>query len=217
MDPFIILGTVVLIAFVVLGALFYMLSKEGQKKEEKVVPITDLEQLKKDFSPHLFEQKDPKVLEKGPEIIPVLTPKVSLPTQEVQPSLIETLTKENESLKSQQADLEQAQQKLIELQGETSNLKTENTGLQTQLGSANAKVRLLEEEISRANATVSELNQAKEVLLSAPKSGPDEEALRHELESLKYELIKARAQSSGLERVSSNYKNQLEDLLRKSK
>ena len=38
--------------------------------------------------------------------------------------MIETLTKENESLKDHQADLEQAQQKLTELQGEASNLKT---------------------------------------------------------------------------------------------
>ncbi len=171
MDLFIILGAVVLITFVVLGVLFFLLSKEGQKK---------------DFSSRFFEQKDLKV---------------SLPTQEVQTSLIETLTKENESLKSQQANLEQAQHKLIELQGEASGLKTENTGLKTQLESTHAKARLLEEEmaavkiqmgeeISRVNATVSELN---------------------------YKLIKARAQSSGLERVSFNYKNQLEDFLRKSK
>ena len=32
---------------------------------------------------------------------------------------------------------------------------------------------------------------------------------------MQYELIKARAQSSGLERVSFNYKNQLEDFLKK--
>ena len=96
--------------------------------------------------------------------------------------MIETLTKENESLKSQQADLEQAQQKLIELQGEASGLKTENLNLQTQLESTNAKVHLLEEqmtavkiqmgeEISRANATVTELTREKEALLSAPKAG----------------------------------------------
>jgi chromosome segregation ATPase len=81
------------------------------------------------------------------------------------------------------------------------------------------------EEISRANAMVSELNREKEALLSAPKAEPDE-ALRQQLqelnaqlleknESLQYELIKARAQSSGLERVSFNYKNQLEDFLKK--
>ena len=52
---FIILGAVVLIAFVVLGVLFYMLSKEGQKKEEeKAVPVTDLEQLKKEITHQAF-------------------------------------------------------------------------------------------------------------------------------------------------------------------
>ena len=147
-------------------------------------------------------------------------PKVSLSAQAVQvPSdeskqLIETLTKENESFKNQQVHLEQAQQKLVELQEETSHLRAENLSLQTQLESTHAKVRLLEEEASRANATVSELNREKEALLSAPKPESDE-ALRNELESLKYELIKAKAQSSGLERVSFNYKNQLEDFFKK--
>jgi len=291
---FIILGVVVLITFSVLGVLFYMLNKEGQKKEEeKAVPVTDMEQLKKDLSTQLFEPSDGKVVEKDSEIIPVFQPKVSLPTQEAQPSiedeaykkraqtledellaiskkaagqsdearqLIETLTKENESLKNQKADLEQAHQKLVELQAEASLLKTENASLQTQLESTDAKVHFLEEEmaavriqmgeeISRANAVVSELNREKEILLSAPKP-ESEEVLRGELESLKseqiqlkqkyddlekshlklsalstqlaeknelleYELIKARAQSSGLERVSFNYKNQLEDFFKK--
>jgi len=246
------------------------------------------------MSSQVFEQKDFNVIEKDSEIIPVFTPKVSLPTQEaVRPSpedeaykkraqeledellaiskkaagqsdeakqLIENLTKENEALKNQQADLIQAQQKLVEIQGEASNLKTENISLQTQLESTNAKVSLLEdqmaavkiqmgEEISRAKATVTELTQEKEALLSAPHPEPDQ-ALQHELETLKseqiqlnekfrnletanqkllelntqlkeknelmqYELIKARAQSIGLERVSFNYKNQMEDFFKK--
>lgn len=174
--------------------------------------------------------------------------------------MIESLTKENELLKKQKADLEQAKQKLMELQTEASGLKTDNASLQVQLESANIKVRFLEEEIasfkmqmgeeiSKANATVTQLNREKEELLSAPKPS-QEEALRQELESLKteqeqlkqkyedmdrtyqklrelnvrleekndllqYELIKARAQSSGLERVSFNYKTQLEDFFKK--
>jgi hypothetical protein len=294
---FIILGVVVLLTLALLGFLFFMLAKEGQKKEEdqQAVPVKDLEQLKKELSTHLFEQNEQRVIEKGSEIIPVFQPKVALPTQEaVIPSpeddaykkrakqledellgishtaisqsdearrMIDTLTEENESLKRQKVDLQQAQEKLVELQGEASNLKTENTGLQTQLDSTNAKMRLLEEEmaavkvqmgeeISRANATVAELNREKEALLSAPKPEPDQ-ALRQEVDSLnaehlelkqkcedleraqqklrelnahlieknealQYELIKARAQTSGLERVNFNYKNQLEDFLRKA-
>jgi len=280
---FIILGVVVFITFIVLGVLFFMLSREAQKKEEekKAVPLTDLNQLKKDLSMGLLEPQKPKAPRLEAEIIPPFEPKVSLPTQAVQvpipveddvykkrakeleeelrtitlkaegqsdeaKRLIETLTQENEALKSQRASLEQAQQKLVELQGESSNLKTENANLQTQLETTNAKVGLLEgqmaaikiqmeEETSRANAAVTELNREKEALLSTPKPEVDQ-TLHQELEILKseqiqlkqkievleksnqelqYELIKARAQSSGLERVSFNYKNQLEDFFKK--
>jgi len=291
---FIILGGVVLIAIVVLGLLFFMLSKEGQKKEDqKAVPVTDLNLLRKELSPGLLKPQTPKDSKAENQINPAFVPKVTLPTQEaVTPleddsykkraqeledelrtisqkaqdqsseakQMIETLTQENESLKSQKADLEQAQQKLVELQQESSKLNTENLNLESQLETTNAKVRLLEEqmtavklqmgeEISRANATVTELNREKEALLTAPKPEADQ-ALLQELDALRtgqaqlkqdhaelekthqklreynahliekndvlhYELIKARAQTSGLERVSFNYKNQLEDFLKK--
>ncbi len=166
--------------------------------------------------------------------------------------LIADLTKENESLKSQKVDLEVAQQKLAELQGESSLLKTENVSLQNELEGTNAKVRLLEEqmtafkvqmgeEVSRAQETVAQLIREKEELLSAPKPEPqaqpipDQQMLqelttlkgehaqlkeRYDVlektrEQLEYDLIKARAQTSGLERISFNYKNQLEDFFKK--
>jgi len=278
---FIILGVVVFLTFGVLGVLFFMLNKEGNKKDkEKVVPVTDLEELKRELSnSKLFEQEDIKADSPSPEIIPVFTPTVTLPVQETQTlaegqtydkrsreledelltiskkadsqsdealKMVETLTKENEFLKSQEAYLHEAQQKLEKLQGEASGLKLDNAALQIQLESTNEKVHLLEEqmaavkaqmgeEITRANALVTELKQEKETLLAAPK--PEAElALAQELETLKfelaqltqkyealeksyqqlqYELIKARAQSSGLERVSFNYKNQLEDFFQK--
>lgn len=277
---FIILGAVVSLTFVVLGVLFFMLNKEGHKREnENAVPVTDLEELKRELSTKLFEQNDAQPVDKNPEIIPIFTPRLTLPTQETQTipeekayekraqdledelltiskkaegqsdearKLIETLTIENESLKSRQSELEEAQRKLDDLQGEALGLKSDNAGLQAQLESTNAKVLFLEEqmaavkaqmgeEITRANAMVSDLKQEKETLLSAPK--PEAELqLRQELEALKsdqarltqkyeeleksyqqlqYELIKARAQSSGLERVSFNYKNQLEDFFKK--
>ena len=79
---FIILGVVVLITFVVLGVLFFMLGKEGQKKKKKGVPVTDLNQLKKELSSGLFERINPRSSEEDSEIIPAFEPKVSLPTQE---------------------------------------------------------------------------------------------------------------------------------------
>ncbi len=175
MDLFIVLGVIVLITFVVLGVLFFMLSKEqGSLQMRSGEEKSSLEDE--------AYKKRAKELE---DELRAITLKADRQSDEAR-HLIETLTKENESLKSQQANLEQAQQKLLE--------------------STNAKARLLEEEmavvkiqmgeeISRANAMVSELNREKE--------------------ALKYELIKARAQSSGLERVSFNYKNQLEDFFKK--
>jgi chromosome segregation ATPase len=295
---FIILGAVVLIAIVVLGVLFFMLGNEGKKKEASAVPVTDLNQLKKELSSGglLDPVQKPKFVLKNSEVIPPFVPKVSLPTQKVQSPLgddaykkraeeleeelksiaqkaegqsdeakkmIEDLVEENESLKSQKDNLEQAQQKLTELQGEAVSLQTENAGLQSQLQTTNAQVRLLEEqmtsfklqmgeEISRANAAVVELTKEKETLSAAvPIPVPEPDAVLHqELEALKiqqaqlrqryddlertheklrelnttlmekndllqYEVVKSRAQSSGLERVSFNYKNQLEDFLKK--
>ena len=59
---FIILGAVVLIAIVVLAVLFFMLNKEGKKEEEQAVPLTDLNQLKKELSSGLLEPKVSKVV-----------------------------------------------------------------------------------------------------------------------------------------------------------
>ncbi len=286
---FIVLGMVVLVTFVVLGMLFFMLRKEGQK-EEKVVPLTDLQQLRKGFSPDFEKPKAPKN-----DIVPPFEPKVGLPLQKTQTppapvddtfkkraqeleeelkkisqkaqdqsteakQMIDNLTKENDALKSQKASLQDAQTKLIQVESEANHLKIQNTGLQTQLDATNAKVQLFEEqmaavkiqmgdEIARANATVAQLTQEKESLAAAPKAEPDL-ALRQEITSLEseltglkqkysdleknnqqlrelnthlmektdalqYEMTKARAQSSGLERLSFNYKNQLEDFFKK--
>ena len=293
---FIVLGVVVLMTLGVLGALFYMLAQEGKTKiEEKVVPLTDLAQLKKELSNQLFEPNQDKVIEKDNEVIPVYESKIQVPVQEEPPQaspediaykkraqlledellaiskkadgqseearqLIINLTRENESLKSEKALLEETQQKLTQLESQADGLKAENGSLQSQLETTNAKVVLLEEqmtsvkmqmgeEIARANETVTELTREKEALLSTPKPVEDE-TLSQELaalkiekaqlnqrcddiekdlqglkgnnqeliakcETLEYELIKAKAQSSGLERIGFNYKNQLEDFFQK--
>jgi chromosome segregation ATPase len=206
---FIILGMVVLLAAIVLGVLFFMLAKEEQEKLAF--------ESKASFPPHAVQAP---VEDELRAVIQKADGRLNEAKQR-----IETLTKENESFKDQQAKLEQDQQKLVVgLQAQLELTNEKGRLLEEEISRANAKVHLLEEEISRANATVSELNREKEELLSAPKpelpkSEPPkpepDEALRHELESLKYELIKAKAQTSGLERVSFNYKNQLEDFFKK--
>ena len=255
---FIVLALVVLITFAILGGLFYMLSKEGSdKNEDKAVPLTDLNQFKKELSETVvlspLPSMEPSVdemayknrvaeLENELESIAL---KAEDQTREAN-KLIETLSAENEALKTDKAGVEEAQQKLAELQGEASTLKVDNLNLQTQLETSGARVRLLEEqmdvvkmqmgeELARANAAISELTHEKEAVVSPVKQEVDLgasqeldvlkseqialkqkcENLEKENQSLEYELIKARAQSSGLERISFNYKNQLEDFLKK--
>jgi chromosome segregation ATPase len=207
---FILLGVIVLITFVILGVLFFTISKEGEEKVELYTgPISSGSQSPLQMQSEVKQAsiEDEVYKKRAQELegeLLAITRKAAGQSDEAR-QVIENLTKENETFKSQQVNLEQTQQKLIELQGKVSNLETENVSLQTQAESNNGKMRLLEEqmavvkiqmgeEISRANATVSELNHQKEVL--------------------NHELIKARAQSSGLERVSFNYKNQLENFLK---
>jgi FtsZ-binding cell division protein ZapB len=129
---FIILGAVVLTAFIVLGVLSFLLSQEEQK--EKAVLVTDFSQLKEKLSSQKQFSLEDEAYKKRAQALEneLLTfSKEADGRSNEAKQTIETLTKENESLKSKQSDLE-------------------------------------------------------------------------------YELIKARAQSSGLERVNFNYKNQLE-------
>jgi DNA repair exonuclease SbcCD ATPase subunit len=243
MNLFIILGVIVLITIAVLGFLFYTFNKEGQEKE-KAVPVTDFEQLKKELSsgqisttaqnfpqerkeekqPSLEDETHKKRIQELEDELFALSKKTSSQSKKAS-EMAETLTKENETLKNQLANLELSQKKLLESQGETSDLKNKNISLLTQQEAANEKASILENEITalkvqmgeesrRANETVAELARAKESLLSAFNQ-ESEESMRKEIESLKYELVKAKAQTSGLERVSFNYKNQLEDFLKK--
>ena len=68
---YIVLGVVVLLAFIVLGVLFYTLNKEGQsKKEEKFVPATNSDQLNNKSSSGPLEPINVGLKEDDPEIIP---------------------------------------------------------------------------------------------------------------------------------------------------
>jgi len=280
----IILGVLVLVTFGVLGFLFFMLDKEGKKKEEVVVPLTDLSQIKRelaDVAEVVSEVTPPFVPQMTEPIVPPqyvaqedtykkraqeleeelvgISKKAEEQSQEAR-QMIEDLTRENENLRIQQANLVQAEQKLAGFKSESEHLQTENIALQTQLDSTVARMRLLEEEmtavklqmgeeITKANAAVSELRLEKEALVLSSNKAEDD-AIKQELEELKaqqvilkqdfdaleetngklrsdnadltqkvdalqYELVKARAQSTGLERIGFNYKNQLEDFFKK--
>jgi uncharacterized protein YgiM (DUF1202 family) len=210
---FIILGAVVLTAIVVIGILYFMLSKEGQKKEEeKAVPFTDFlekpivseEPVSPATPSHLpvqsIEIKSPVVDDTYKKRAQGLEDELRTIKQkaeeqaDVSREMVVTLTKENQTLKNKEAESDEALQKLTALQQEVTSLKTENANLKTQLESTNAAMS----ELKRVGV-VEDLH-------------PELEKINEEL---KYELVKAKAQNSGLERISFNYKNQLEESLKK--
>ena len=230
---YIILGAIVSITFVVLGILFYTLSNEGKDKEEdKAVPLTNFNQHKNDLPSTSPKSQTFKAPQDDSEVIPASMPKVSSATAFEQTSLeddaskkriqaledelraikqkseeqadvtremILSLTKENQILKTQHAEVAEPQEKSTELEAELANFKAENSTLKAQLESANAKK--------------SEPDEALGLELESLKS--QQIQLQQKCEGLEYELVKARAQSSGLERVNLNYKNQVEDFLKK--
>ena len=70
MALFIVLGVVVLTTFFVLGFLFFTLDQEGQKEKEKVVPLRDVLQLRREVSDAPAEPQIPKAVDEpaSPEI-----------------------------------------------------------------------------------------------------------------------------------------------------
>jgi predicted nucleic acid-binding Zn-ribbon protein len=149
MALFIVLGLVVLLTIVIVAALFILLNKEGQKEE--AVPVADLQALKKELSSQVFEQKD--LMEKDSELIPVFTPKLTIPIEDPQSSL------ENEQYKKRAEALEeelrtinlQANGQSQEAQRLITTLTEENQALKSQqanLQQAQQKLDQLESEAS---------------------------------------------------------------------
>jgi len=195
---YIFLGVVVIITFVVLGILFNTLSKEGQQKEdEKVVPLTDFSQLKDEVSLNLPVEHKPDLKATEDEIIPV-PPAVELDTYKKRVLELEGEIRTTKQKTEEQSDV--ARQMILDLTKDNQSLKNQLNDLQE----AQTKLSELQTQLETSNAKVQQ----------PPPSEPDE-ALRQELETLKYELVKAKAQSSGLERISLNYKNQQEDFLKR--
>ncbi len=126
---------------------------------------------------------------------------------------IDTLTKENEKLKTEAQQGHKA--RMVETQQSLDRLREDNSSLQGQLEAQQAKVKELQDEIAvvrkhmgdellAANAEIAALKAAP------PSAGP---ASVEEIEALHNENIKHRAQASGFERMCDNYKVQLEQAL----
>ncbi len=154
----------------------------------------------------------------------------------------EALKNEQQKVQKQDGSLEQAQQEVEDLrrdnmvvqdqlqssQAKLRELQEEMTALRQQmadeLAQANAALTALQSVPQPVPVPVEELNALKaqnetlqhaneELQLTSQKLKELNTNLMEKSEMLQYELIKNRAQASGLERVSENYKTQVEKLL----
>ncbi len=215
---YLIMGGVVLIALSVVGFLFFMLNKEGQKPHDNVVPYVPM------IQPAFEEDVYKKRIGDLEGELQAISQKAA--DQERQAGvLMEHLRQENESLKSAQARVPALEEKLVEIQGQAGDLQGANSILQNQLDSAEGKVRLLEtelvafkkqmgDELAASNATVARLKLEQESVAKDPDASLKETnaQLLEQVTSLEYEITKMRAQSSGLVRINENYKEQIETL-----
>jgi len=238
MALFILLGAVVVTAFFVVGFLFFILDKEGRNEEEqRAVPLTDLSQMIPPPKYSVTEDTYKKRTQELEEELLALAKKAKDELAQAHQT-IEGLIHDNEALKIQQAALSQAQQKILELQTQLDSSTLKARSLEEEMAAVKTQMG---EDLVRARAMVSELNLEKasqvdtrsqelEVLRAEQARlkqncedlEKTEQKLREmntdltqKVDALQYELVKARAQSTGLERIGFNYKNQLEDFFKR--
>ncbi len=221
---FIILGAVMLLAVVVVGYLFYVESKEAAAASLSL-------SVEKSFQESTYQ----KQLAQLEEELQARLKAAKEQSQEAS-ATIENLTKENEQLKSEhstqmitaEANLTKAQESVESMRTEQSNLQnqlsesqtkanqllTENQTLQRSLEAASTEIaknfqdqiNALKEENQTLKSTSDDLTIANQQLkdLNAP--------LVEKSEFLQWELTKARAQMTSLERACENYQHQLQDV-----
>lgn len=187
MGLLIVLGVVVTLAAIVIGVLFFMLSQEGKKVEEKAVPVTDIQELNKKLSSKLFEQNENKVIEKGSEVIPVFSPKVGLPVQEVQ------ISPEDEAYKK----------KALELEGELRAISQKADG---QSEEAKQMIKALMLENDSLKSRQAELEEAQQKLDEIQKEASQ---LKFDNMGLQSQLETANAKVHLLEEEMASFKFQM--------
>ena len=224
MSLFYVLGAVVLIALGVVGFLFYLLNKESDQ-DLKVVPITSPEGLLKPVTPSMQEQEYKAKVENLEEELRAISEKGVAQAQEAM-TMIEKLSKENETLKnfkSQEAAIQNEDLALAQKQAE--QLHQDNGLLQAQLVSSQEKVRQLQEEavairqrmedeLASGKETIEQFKKEREEALALARETQEVKAqnaaLQEEIKALQLANQKLRAQASGLEKICENYKMQLE-------
>ncbi len=198
---YIIVG-VVFFAGALLGFLFCTLRKESSPSVS-IQPIMP------------SEMKDPglqKHVEDLEEEMRLMSEKAVAQAQEAM-AKINTLTKENEKLKTETQQGHKT--KMVEAEQSLERLREDNSSLQGQLEAGQAKVKELQDEIAAVRKHMGDELLAANAEITAlkavpPSAGP---APAEETEALHNEITKYRAQASGFERMCDNYKVQLEQAL----
>ncbi len=220
---FIILAAVALLAALVVGYLFYMVGKEAAEDTQKTVAITDLSKFKESFveQPSQESVYQKRVIELEQEV-QMITQKTQDQSQEAS-ATIESLKKEAE------ANLIKAQQAIESMREEQSNLQNRLSESQTQVHTLEEEMALtLQRSLEAASTEIAknfqdEINTLKgenqalknasnDLTMANQKLKELNEPLMEKSELLQWELTKARAQMTSLERACENYQHQLQDV-----
>ena len=228
MTLFIIFGIVVCIALAVVGALFYLLSKESQKADVKAVPIANPHEVFKS-GPSIQEREYKRRVDELEVELKSISEKGTAQSQQAL-AMVDELKKENEELKGQRfKENQEFSKELHALRQQTTDLSRDNSALQIQLESSQSKAQALQDEaIAIQKQMKTELAQAQDQLAqgtsqtAALQEAQNRiEVLQQELQELQTahkklqelnaaELLKHRAQSSGWERLCENYRLELQ-------
>ena len=225
---FYVLGTIVFIAVGVVGFLFYLLSKElPGKGEVKVVPIHPQELIQPaGFSPETEEYRNK--IEELEEELRAFSQKSVTQAQETM-AAVDTLTKENQTLKEQKSKQdEEIHKQFVLAQDQMQQMHQDNTSLQVQLQSSQAKVIELQElavvvrkqvegEIAQARAVMEQLKAERDAFLTNREASVQSvQALTREFEEVKAQYEALLGEAEGLRLTNAKLKELNDHLMEKN-
>ena len=225
---FYVLVFIVCAAVGVVGFLFYLLRKElPGKGEVKVVPINPQELIKPaDPSPETEEYH--KKIEELEEELRVFSQKSVMQAQETM-AAVDTLTKENQTLKEQKSKQDEEYHKQFALaQDQMQQMHQDNTSLQVQLQSSRAKVIELQElavivgkqvegEIAQARVVVERLKTERDAFLTNREASVQSvQALTRAFEEMKAQYEALLQETDGLRLTNQKLKELNDNLIEKN-
>lgn len=218
MVMFYVLGFVVCIAIAVVGFLFYLLGKETKHpSEELVVPIINSQEFLRPTLDLDLVDKHKKRVEELEEELRAISEKGVAQAQEAM-LMVESLTKENQSLKDERFAKEGSQRnELSQALEHAEKLRLENDSIQTRLESSEARFTQMQEEIVLIRKqTGEELEQSRAVIEQFKATQASASTQSQELLELRIENEKLRSEAESLRSEDQKLKDLNAQLLEKS-